>query len=180
VKAWESDSEEEEEERNCKIACRLAVGHLTSEKKASMKFDIAASNLGSAANPNPVSAPAAATINTFNPFASNTPSSPTRPPTTGNGTPGSPNRPRSRGQTAASHIRLYARDVLNSVFQTADAEWNLKNQQTAASGGYKSVFWFDFPVKENAKEELVNKVRRSKGRRKVGAKLHQYVVCSFY
>eukprot|EP00520_Triparma_pacifica_P017580 CAMPEP_0118648718 /NCGR_PEP_ID=MMETSP0785-20121206/9310_1 /TAXON_ID=91992 /ORGANISM="Bolidomonas pacifica, Strain CCMP 1866" /LENGTH=1087 /DNA_ID=CAMNT_0006540939 /DNA_START=20 /DNA_END=3279 /DNA_ORIENTATION=+ len=153
VKAWESDSEEEEEERNCKVACRVAVGHVKVEKKSSIKFDIAASNIGSTANP--VTAPSSATPS--NPFAP-TPSSPTRPTTGGNGPPGSPSRPRSRGQTAASHIRLYARDILNNVFQTAGAEWNMKNEQSAASGGFKSVTWFDIPVKAEAKEELVNKV----------------------
>ena len=153
VKAWESDSEEEgEEERNCKLACRLAIGHVK-EKKASIKFDIAASNI-TTSTPNPITAPPATPSNPLAP----TPFSPTRPPASGNGAPGSPSRPRSRGQTAASHIRLYARDILNSVFQTAGVEWNLKNEQSAASGGYKSVAWVDIPVKAEAKEELVNKV----------------------
>ena len=108
VKAWESDSEEEEEERNCKIACRLAVGHLGSAAKSSLKFDIAASKTG-------VGNGGALNVNAKQ-------QSKLRPSTT----PGTPSRPRSRAQTAASHIRLYGSDVLGGAFRTASTEWNLK------------------------------------------------------
>ncbi|GMH64446.1 hypothetical protein TL16_g03960 [Triparma laevis f. inornata] len=142
--AWESDEEEEEEERNCKINARLAIGHITDKPVSSIKFDIAATNIGGGGIAN---APLPATSN------GSRPSSPMR-----GATPGTPGRPVSRGQTAASHIRTYAYHILNDAFRTADAEWNQKNESIAQeSGGYKSVTWIDFPIHDTASEELVNK-----------------------
>ena len=85
--------------------------------------------------------------------AAGRPGSPARP-----GTPGSPGRPKSRGQTAASHIRMYAYHILNDAFRTASPEWNAKNEFVAQNGGFKSVTWVDFPIYDTASEELVKSV----------------------
>ncbi len=133
VKAWESDSDEEEEERNCKIACRLAVGHVLTEKRSSIKFDIAASDISGGTMPPPTAASG-------------------RPTTTGS------QRPASRTQTAASHIRLFAKELLEGAFRTASPEWNLKNELVAQAGGFGSVMWVDFPIQEIANDEMIEKL----------------------
>ncbi|GMH98051.1 hypothetical protein TrST_g10758 [Triparma strigata] len=143
--AWESDEEEEEEEKNCKINARLAIGHVTKATVSSIKFDIAATNIGGGANATAPPPPSTS--------GGGRPSSPMRA-----GTPSTPGRPVSRGQTAASHIRTYAYHILTDAFRTADAEWNRKNETIAQEGGgYKSVTWIDFPVNDTASEELENK-----------------------
>jgi hypothetical protein len=140
VKAWESD-DDEEEERNCKIGCRLHVGHIMTEKeKASIKLNIASSDLQGTVGG--TAAPGA--------------QSPSRAGTRG-GTAGG-DRPASRVATASSHIRLFAKELLDAAFRSSPPEWSAKYEEFATNGGFGSVAWLDFPINETASEEMVSKM----------------------
>ena len=144
VKAWESDSDsDDDDERNSKIGCRLFVGHqLTEKEKASIKINVASSGLqgvlgGGGATPG---SPSKAAGGTSRPG--------TRPGSTGG----------ARPATAASHIGLFGKELLETVFRTASPEFIAQNAPFAEAGGFGSVLWIDFPIEELASEDLVAKM----------------------
>ena len=144
--AWGSDDEKSDDEddagnRNAKIAARISVGHVVpagDKVKSSIKFDVAATDVGGA--PQTAAAAAAAA-------KPKTPATPT--------SRGGQSSQGARPKTAASHIRLFAAQLLNDAYRSAKADWAEKYQ--AQHPKFNSVTWIDFPVRDGANDDLIRR-----------------------
>jgi len=154
--AWDSDdegnngdSDDDENDKESKLAVSIAVGHIQKEKPASIKFDFAASGEG-------VGVSIAGGDGTGQPQQLQ--QGQQQMPTPNNSRPntGQSSRPTSQGANVAhSHIRLYAKQVLDDAFRTASPDWALKHQETKV---FASALWVDFAVREEAGEALIKKM----------------------
>ena len=151
--AWDSDNEESDDEKDSKLAVSVAVGHIAKEKPASIRFDIAASGEGVG-----VSSTTANNTNNNNNNNANTNNNNTKTPSRPNTGQSQTSRPPSqaRGQTASSHIRLYAKQVLDDAFRTASPEWCSRYSEKIKVFG--STTWVDLKLNPDASEILIAKL----------------------